>query len=102
VFVYPSAYEGFGLPVLEAMACGAPCVISAGTALAEIAGDAVEIAPPRNAEGLTAAILTLLEDDSVRERLGRVAVSFARGFSWHQAAKRHLEVFTEARQRRAG
>ncbi len=97
VFAYPSAYEGFGLPVLEAMACGAPAVISEDTALAEIAAETVRLVPPRSADALATTIRELLEDEPQRQRLGQAAAAYARRFTWRRAALAHLETFERAR-----
>ncbi len=81
IFCYPSLAEGFGLPVLEAMACGAPTVISTAPALVEVAGDAALAAPGGESE-LAAALERLLEDEDLRLELARRGPLRARLFSW--------------------
>ncbi len=86
VFVYPSLAEGFGLPILEAMACGTPVVASTAEALREVGGDAALYAPPRDIEGLARAIERALEDTALRTRLAAEGPRRAAQFRWDTAA----------------
>jgi glycosyltransferase involved in cell wall biosynthesis len=95
-FVYPSRYEGFGLPVLEAMACGAPVITSNASSLPEVGGDAVLYHDPLSAEELTARMVALAADPSLRERLSRAGRERAGLFSWDRAAKVSLEAYRKA------
>jgi glycosyltransferase involved in cell wall biosynthesis len=98
VFAFPSRVEGFGLPVLEAMAQGTPVVTSAGTATAEIVGDsdAGVLVPPGDVEALAAALAGLLDDPDERRRRGKAALERARAFSWAETAGRLAAVYEEA------
>ena len=90
---YPSLYEGFGLPVLEAMACGAPVVTSAGSAAEEIAGGAAVLVDPRDPASIAAGIEQAL---GRREELGRLGLERARHYSWDKVADQTLAVYQEA------
>lgn len=83
---FPSRYEGFGLPVIEAMACGTPVVTSRASSLPEIAGDAALLVPPESAHAHADAIESLLGDESLRTELGRRGHLRARTFTWSRAA----------------
>ena len=91
--VYPSLYEGFGLPVLEAMACGTPVVTSAVSAAAELADGAAVLVDPLDVEGIAAGIREAIDR---REELRTAGVERARRFSWEAAAKATAEVYREA------
>lgn len=93
VFVYASRYEGFGLPVLEAMACGAPVITSNVASMPEIAGDAGILINPDREDELTDAIARVLTDADLAARLARAGVERARSFSWERAAKETLAVY---------
>ncbi len=93
LFVYPSLYEGFGLPVLEAMACGCPVVCSNLTALPEVAGDAALAVDPRDAAALQVAIYCALTDQATRLQLKQKGLERASRFTWESTARRTLEVF---------
>lgn len=86
VFCYPSLFEGFGLPVLEAMAQGAPVVTSAGTSMVEVGGEAVVLVDPSDHEALASAVAALLDDPVAAERLGAAARARAEGFTWDRTA----------------
>jgi glycosyltransferase involved in cell wall biosynthesis len=87
--VVPSLYEGFGLPAVEAMACGIPLVCSDGGALAEVVGDAARVVPAGNISALTAALADLLDNVAAREELGQRGRSRAQSeFSWQVCAQR--------------
>jgi glycosyltransferase involved in cell wall biosynthesis len=92
---YPSLGEGFGLPVLEAMACGAAVLTTARTALPEVGGDAVAYAEP-DVDSLAAALAALLDDPERRRALGQAASARAAGFTWEATAQAHLEVYARA------
>ncbi len=93
VFVFPSLYEGFGLPPLEAMACGTPVVASDVASLPEVIGEAGILVPPDDVEALASAIEKVLDDAVLRENLIAKGLLQARSFSWERAAKGLLEIY---------
>jgi glycosyltransferase involved in cell wall biosynthesis len=93
VVAYPSIGEGFGLPVLEAMACGAAVLTTAGLSLPEVGGDAVAYAASPADTDLADALKQLLDDPDLRSRLGAAGVERARGFSWERTAREHVAVY---------
>lgn len=93
LFAFPSLYEGFGLPLLEAMACGVPVVTSNISSLPEVAGDAAVLVDPRDEQGLAAAIARLLRDEALRGRLREAGLARARQFSWEATARRTLDAY---------
>jgi len=95
-FIYPSLYEGFGLPPLEAMACGAPVVASRIPALVEIAGAAASFFDPTDAIDLAKTILALLEDENARNQLSLAGQNRAAEFTWQKAAQATLDVYSMA------
>lgn len=94
-FFFPSLYEGFGLPVLEAMACGCPVVCSDGGALPEVVGDAALVVPARDERAWTEAIGRVLGSPDSRAKLAEKGVERARMFSWRDTAERTAEVYRE-------
>jgi glycosyltransferase involved in cell wall biosynthesis len=95
VFVYPSLAEGFGLPVLEAMACGAPVVASTADALVEVGGDAALYAPPRDVDALSRQIERALEDEEIRAALQAAGPQRAALFRWDTAAEKTAAAIGE-------
>jgi glycosyltransferase involved in cell wall biosynthesis len=95
VFVFPSVYEGFGMPVLEAMACGAPVITSNTTALPEVAGDAAVLVNPERVEEMADAIVRVLDDQGLRESLRTKGFQRAKQFTWERAARQTLAVYRE-------
>ncbi len=95
VFAFPSLYEGFGLPPLEAMACGTPTVVAETSSLPEVVGDAALSHQPTDAEGLADGLLRLLEDDALRDTLIRKGRERAARFTWTECARRTLAVYEE-------
>src|SRR5579883_1977561 len=93
LFVFPSLYEGFGLPPLEAMACGRAVVCSNTSSLPEVVGDAGVLVSPYDVDGLAEAVAELLEDPARRAALGQRGIERARQFSWHEAARRTLAIY---------
>jgi glycosyltransferase involved in cell wall biosynthesis len=93
LFVFPSLYEGFGLPPLEAMACGTPVVVSALSSLPEVVGDGALLVPPREVEALAEAMEKGLGDPSLRRELRGKGLEQAKRFSWSEAAKRLLAIY---------
>jgi glycosyltransferase involved in cell wall biosynthesis len=99
LYINPSLYEGFGLPLLEAMACGAPCLAAATSSLPEIGGDAAIYVPPLEADQWADEIMALWDDEDRRAELGRMGVRRAQQFSWHRAARETLKVYRRAVER---
>ncbi len=95
LFAFPSLYEGFGLPVLEAMACGVPVVCSDASSVPEVAGDAALLVDPLDTEGLTAAMDRVLRDANLRQKLVDRGLAQAARFSWEQAARQLQATFNE-------
>jgi alpha-1,3-rhamnosyl/mannosyltransferase len=99
LFCYPSLGEGFGLPVLEAMACGAPVLTSNVSSLPEVGGEAVEYVDPRDIDSIAAGLRRVLSDAARQTELSEAAVRRARGFSWESFAQEVLEVLDQSASR---
>lgn len=95
LFVFPSFYEGFGLPPLEAMACGTPVITSNLSSLPEVVGEAGVLVDPNDPTELAQAIATLLTDETAYSRLKKLSIEQAERFSWSEAAKQTLAVFRQ-------
>ncbi len=93
VFAYPSYYEGFGLPILEAMTLGAPVVTSNTSSLPEVAGDAALLVDPNDWEQLAEAILRVISDTQLRHELVRKGKERAKLYSWHNTALETLKIY---------
>ena len=93
LFVYPSLYEGFGLPVLEAMASGVPVITSNTTSLPEVVGDAGLLVDPQNVDALREGISRLLVDDTLRRDISGKGLERARLFSWEKCSRETLAVY---------
>ena len=100
LFVYPSLYEGFGLPPAEAMACGVPAVVSNASSLPEVVGDAGVTVEPQDAGALAGAIRALLAEPRRRGELAARAVEQAARFRWDRAARQMRDVFAAALEER--
>ncbi|MET0553441.1 MAG: glycosyltransferase family 1 protein [Vicinamibacteria bacterium] len=98
-FVYPSLYEGFGLPVIEAMACGAPVLTSCVSALPELAEGAAVLVDPYDEAALAEGMHALASDAAMRERLRAAGRARAAQYSWEATADRTVEAYEEARGR---
>lgn len=96
-FVFPSLYEGFGLPVLEAMACGAPVVCSTSSALPEVVGEAGLLFDPQSAPALTAALTRLATEPDLPAGLRQRSLARAGQFSWEQTARQTLAAYTQVK-----
>jgi alpha-1,3-rhamnosyl/mannosyltransferase len=98
-FVYPSLYEGFGLPPLEAMACGAPVIAGRIPSIVETTGGAALLFDPADTHELARRIVELLRDEGARRKLSEAGLRRAAGFSWEQTARLTREVYGEALRR---
>lgn len=94
-FVYPSFYEGFGLPPLEAMACGTPVVCSNVSSLPEVGGDAVVYCNPYSIEDIKNKIERVLLDENFQRELSLKGIEQAKKFTWEKSAKEHIKIFNE-------
>jgi glycosyltransferase involved in cell wall biosynthesis len=96
VFAYPSRYEGFGLPVLEAMACGVPVVTTTGGSLPEVAGDAATLVDPGDAGALAAAIAKLAGDPAAGREAAAAGRRRAALFTWERCAEATAAAYQRA------
>ena len=95
-FVFPSLYEGFGIPVLEAGACGVPVITSNTSSLPEVAGDAALLVDPHDVDAIAEAMTRLVTDEALRNELSRRGLANVRRFSWEKCARETLAVLLEA------
>lgn len=95
LFVFPSLCEGFGLPPLEAMACGVPVITSNVSSLPEVVGDAAVLVDPYNVEEIAETIKEVLQDHALRDILSKKGLERAKNFSWEKTAQQTLEVYRE-------
>ena len=96
VVAYPSFEEGFGLPALEGLACGAPVVTTAGSALGEVVGDAALLVSPDDPAALADAIATVLDDPAVESRLRAAGPVRAAQFTWERCVDQHVDAYRRA------
>ncbi len=93
LFVFPSLYEGFGMPPLEAMACGAPVVCSNASSLPEVVGDAARLVSPLDTRALTAAMCEVLSNSRLRREMRKKGLERSRAFSWERNAAETMDVY---------
>ncbi|MBU1895262.1 glycosyltransferase family 4 protein [Patescibacteria group bacterium] len=98
VFVFPSLYEGFGIPVLEAMACGTPVVASKGSSLEEVGGEAVLYVDPKSVENIAETIKQLIDNKELREEKIKLGFERVKEFSWKKCAEKTLKILIEENQ----
>ena len=95
-FIYPSYFEGFGLPPLEAMKCGVPVIVGDRTSLPEVVGDAAVLVDPFDVDALAAAIEKVISDSDLRTELGLKGLGRAKLFNWRETARQTLAVYRKA------
>jgi glycosyltransferase involved in cell wall biosynthesis len=93
LFVFPSLYEGFGLPILEAMACGTPVIASNNSSIPEISGDAALLVEAGDAQGISGAMLHVLTDDKLASEMAQKGLKRNAAFSWEKCARETLSVY---------
>jgi glycosyltransferase involved in cell wall biosynthesis len=96
LFVYPSVYEGFGLPPLEAMACGTAVITSTASSLPEVVGNAGKLVDPTDTDGLATAMEQVLGDKELQEQMQAAGLVQAGGFSWEKAARQTVDSYRQA------
>ena len=96
VFAFPSRYEGFGMPVLEAMACGTPVVTACTSSLPEVAGDAALAVPPDDTDALAEALHRALADAPLRQEMRAQGIARAAQFTWEETARRTAAAYRRA------
>ncbi len=102
MFVFPSLYEGFGIPLLEAMACGCPVVTSTAGSCPEVVGDAALLVNPRQVEAIAAAVHDLLNNPTLARTLVARGLERAKAFTWEKCARDTLAVFEQVQEQPAG
>lgn len=95
-FAFPSAYEGFGLPVLEAISCGTPAIVAGGSSLEEIVGQGGLVVPAGDVGALARALVDIAQQPELRRQLSLKAIEHAQSFSWLKTAQQTLEAYQEA------
>ncbi len=98
IFVFPSLYEGFGMPVLEAMACGTPVLTSNVASLPEVAGDAAVLVNPYDTKGIKQGMAELLQNSELRQQCREAGLARVQEYSWKKTADRYLEICEKAVQ----
>ena len=93
VFVYPSFYEGFGLPILEAMQCGTPVITSNTSSMPEVGGDACLYIEPEDVTGLADQIYRVVYNNELIEDLSQKGIKRAKNFSWDKCARETLKIY---------
>jgi len=96
-FIMPSLYEGFGLPILEAMSCGSPVITSTGGSLPEVAGSGAQVFGPNDITGMSSAITRLLTSDADFEQWHAAALKQAAQFSWERTAQETINIYRKVR-----
>ncbi len=99
VFVFPSLFEGFGLPVLEAQMCGCPVMCSNVSALPEVVGDSALLVNPYSVDEIASAMRRLAEDENLRRQLSERGLNNAQRFSWQTCAKNLLNIFSNSKEK---
>ena len=100
-FLFPSLYEGFGLPIVEAMACATPVLTSAATATAEVAANKAMLVDPTSIADMARAIIALAADQNLRARLAAAGPAHAAKFTWDDVARRYLDLFAQVEREAA-
>src|ERR1700722_2483501 len=94
-FLFPSLYEGFGMPIIEAMACATPVLTSAATATQEVAADRALLVDPKSVDDIARGIVALSRDADLRTRLAAEGPAHAAKFTWEDVAQRYIRLFAE-------